>query len=559
MPELAMMLVTDLAVLDHSDGTILLVANALRDPDGGDNDAAYDDAVARLDAMTAELAKPAEPSVVSVTTVDAPAYTRRTGAEEFMRTPSSRPRRRSAPARRSRSCCRSGSRWTADADALDVYRVLRAANPSPYMYLLRFPGRETPFEVVGSSPEALVKVTGDRALLHPIAGTKPRGATPEEDARLAAELLADPKERAEHVMLVDLGRNDLGRVCTPDSVEVLDFFAVERYSHVMHLVSTVVGEVAADRTAYDVLAACFPAGTLSGAPKVARDGDHRGARTLPAQPVRRRGRLPRRPRRPRHGHRDPHGRDQGRTGVRPGRRRHRRRLGPGGRGARVSSQGRSRARCGGFSRDLALRTVTGARRELLLVVVLTVIGAAVVLFATGEPWAHAVVREPPLPQQAVDLPGRSVAPLVAALGLVGFAAVVALLATRGVARLVIGILIAVVGAVIVGSTASISVTDVRTGSALRDRASAAALHDAQVSVRLESWRHVAAGGGLALAAAGLVAAARGRSWAAMGRRFDAPIGAPTAEPAAPMPSPPATPIDDGALWDQLEHGEDPTA
>ncbi len=156
-----------------------------------------------------------------------------------------------------------------DADPLDVYRVLRTTNPSPYMYLLRFDG----FDIVGSSPEAHLKVSAGpdgrrRALLHPIAGTRPRGGSPEADARLAAELLADPKERAEHVMLVDLGRNDLGRVCRPGTVEVPEFATIERYSHVMHIVSTVVGELRADRTAFDALAATFPAGTLSGAPKV---------------------------------------------------------------------------------------------------------------------------------------------------------------------------------------------------------------------------------------------------------------------------------------------------
>jgi anthranilate synthase component 1 len=135
------------------------------------------------------------------------------------------------------------------------------------MYLLRFAGRESPYDVVGSSPEALVTVTGGQAVLHPIAGTKPRGATPEQDASLAAELLADPKERSEHVMLVDLGRNDLGRVCRPGTVDVVDFMQIERYSHVMHIVSTVVGEVLPDRTSFDVLTATFPAGTLSGAPK----------------------------------------------------------------------------------------------------------------------------------------------------------------------------------------------------------------------------------------------------------------------------------------------------
>jgi anthranilate synthase component 1 len=149
------------------------------------------------------------------------------------------------------------------ASAFDVYRVLRVTNPSPYMYLLRFDG----FDVVGSSPEALVKCRAGRAMLHPIAGTRWRGATPEEDAQLATELLADEKERAEHLMLVDLGRNDLGRVCAPGTVEVVDFMSIERYSHVMHIVSSVVGTVRPDRTAFDVLTACFPAGTLSGAPK----------------------------------------------------------------------------------------------------------------------------------------------------------------------------------------------------------------------------------------------------------------------------------------------------
>jgi anthranilate synthase component 1 len=152
-----------------------------------------------------------------------------------------------------------------DADPLDVYRVLRATNPSPYMYLLRFDD----FDIVGSSPEAHLKVSANRrALLHPIAGTRWRGATPEEDNALAAELLADPKERSEHVMLVDLGRNDLGRVCAPGSVEVPEFARIERYSHVMHIVSTVIGQLRDDQTAFDALAATFPAGTLSGAPKV---------------------------------------------------------------------------------------------------------------------------------------------------------------------------------------------------------------------------------------------------------------------------------------------------
>jgi anthranilate synthase component 1 len=120
---------------------------------------------------------------------------------------------------------------------------------------------------VGSSPEALVKVTGRRAITHPIAGSRPRGKSPEDDQRLAEDLLADPKERSEHVMLVDLGRNDLQRVCGAGTVDVVELMTVRRYSHVIHLESTVVGELQPDRSAYDVLAATFPAGTLSGAPK----------------------------------------------------------------------------------------------------------------------------------------------------------------------------------------------------------------------------------------------------------------------------------------------------
>jgi anthranilate synthase component 1 len=264
VPELAFVLATDLAVLDHADGSVLLIANAVNWDDSDERvDQAYDDAVARLDAMTADLAKPAEPTAATLTTdVDLTGVTSTAPAGGY-----------AAAVERAKEEIRAGEVFqvvlsqrfetATDADPLDVYRVLRVLNPSPYMYLLRFDG----FDVIGSSPEALVKVEGGRAMLHPIAGTRPRGATPEADAALAAELLADPKERSEHVMLVDLGRNDLGRVCVPGSVEVVEFFSVERFSHVMHIVSTVVGEVAPGRAAFDVLAACFPAGTLSGAPK----------------------------------------------------------------------------------------------------------------------------------------------------------------------------------------------------------------------------------------------------------------------------------------------------
>lgn len=164
-------------------------------------------------------------------------------------------------------------RFEADGSGsvIDAYRALRALNPSPYMYLLRFAAtdRHPAFEIAGSSPEPLVRVEGDTILTRPIAGTRRRGATPEEDAALAEGLLADPKERAEHVMLVDLARNDVGRVAEYGSVTVDELMIVERYSHVMHIVSSVSGRLRCDLSAFDALTACFPAGTVTGAPKVA--------------------------------------------------------------------------------------------------------------------------------------------------------------------------------------------------------------------------------------------------------------------------------------------------
>jgi anthranilate synthase component 1 len=151
-----------------------------------------------------------------------------------------------------------------DADPFTVYRALRHVNPSPYMYFIRM-GRVS---VVGSSPEMLVRVEGSRVETHPIAGTRPRGRTNEEDTRLAEELKRNEKERAEHVMLVDLGRNDVGRVCEYGSVRVPQFMGLERFSHVMHLTSIVEGRLADDRDRFDALVSCFPAGTVSGAPKV---------------------------------------------------------------------------------------------------------------------------------------------------------------------------------------------------------------------------------------------------------------------------------------------------
>lgn len=281
IPDLGFLLATDLAVLDHADGSILLIANAINyDATDEHVDEAWHDAVDRLDRMTAELSSR---QALGIATYQAGAVgdvTSATPAAEYLRQVES-----------AKEYIRGGDAFQVvlsqrysvpcEASAFDVYRILRATNPSPYMYLIRVPeddrGRpdevdgtlsdRVAFDIVGSSPEALVTVTDGHCVVHPIAGTRPRGTSAERDAALAEELSKDVKERAEHVMLVDLARNDLGRVCAPGSVSVVDFMSVERYSHVMHLVSTVTGTLAQDRSAYDALAATFPAGTLSGAPK----------------------------------------------------------------------------------------------------------------------------------------------------------------------------------------------------------------------------------------------------------------------------------------------------
>jgi len=150
------------------------------------------------------------------------------------------------------------------SDPFHIYRALRSINPSPYMFYLKMKD----VQLVGSSPEVMVRCEEGVVELRPIAGTRPRGSSDKEDKALARELLADPKERAEHIMLVDLGRNDIGRVCNYKSVKVSDFMTIERYSHVMHIVSNVKGELKKGKDAFDVIRATFPAGTVSGAPKV---------------------------------------------------------------------------------------------------------------------------------------------------------------------------------------------------------------------------------------------------------------------------------------------------
>jgi anthranilate synthase component 1 len=264
IPELGFMLASDIAVLDHETGELWLIANAINYDDTDERvDEAYAEAVGRVEEMTAALARPTPATAVTAVGDHQLPIRRQRTAEEYQE--SVRAAVREIEAGEAFQIVVS-QRFEVDtaADALDVYRVLRLTNPSPYMYLLRMDG----FDIVGSSPEALVTVKGRTALTHPIAGSKPRGADDREDQAYEQDLRTDQKERAEHLMLVDLGRNDLGRVCKPGSVEVIEFAEVRRYSHIMHLESTVIGEIADDRTALDVILAAFPAGTLSGAPKV---------------------------------------------------------------------------------------------------------------------------------------------------------------------------------------------------------------------------------------------------------------------------------------------------
>ncbi|MCW4384363.1 anthranilate synthase component I [Salinibacterium sp. SYSU T00001] len=265
-PAQAMTFVSELAVVDHRTGSVLLVAAALND--GAEQpDELWADASARLDALQERLSQPSEAWLADVDMSIAPSPEARIAETDYHRA-----------VERSKQFIRDGDvfqvvisqRFDHDvsAEPIDVYRVLRTLNPSPYMYLLALESASgEPYWVIGSSPEALVKVQDGRAFSHPIAGSRPRGATPDEDASLAEDLLRDPKERAEHLMLVDLARNDLQKVCLPGSVEVSEFMQVERYSHIMHLVSSVEGELRPDASPLEVFAATFPAGTLSGAPK----------------------------------------------------------------------------------------------------------------------------------------------------------------------------------------------------------------------------------------------------------------------------------------------------
>jgi anthranilate synthase component I len=260
LPDMALMLSDVLVVFDHLKHTITILVNVYADD--GEVDVAYADALATIAKARRLLAGPV-PAVEPTPARARPTFTSNMPRERF-----------EAMVARIVEYVHAGDafqvvpsqRWSAelDADPFSIYRGLRVVNPSPYMYFLDF----MDFQIAGASPEPLLTVTGRHVSTRPIAGTRPRGADAAEDAVIAEGLLADEKERAEHVMLVDLGRNDLGRVCEYGTVHVDTFMAVETYSHVMHIVSSVSGTLRDDVEAMDALRSVLPAGTLSGAPKV---------------------------------------------------------------------------------------------------------------------------------------------------------------------------------------------------------------------------------------------------------------------------------------------------
>jgi anthranilate synthase component 1 len=262
MDDALLMFYLGLVVFDHVRHRVWVVRNVFTKGPGSLR-AKYDDAVREIKATRKRLAAPlAARDRAAVRRVPLRVTSNMT-RDRFL-----------AAVRKSKEYIRAGDifqvvlsqRFSAktSADPFDIYRALRVLNPSPYMYFLKLADTS----IVGSSPEMLVKVQNGAAFYRPIAGTRPRGRDEKEDQRLAAELAADPKERAEHIMLVDLGRNDLGRVSEYGSVKVERMEFVEHYSHVMHLVSTLRSRLRSDVDCVDALAACFPAGTVSGAPKV---------------------------------------------------------------------------------------------------------------------------------------------------------------------------------------------------------------------------------------------------------------------------------------------------
>jgi anthranilate synthase component 1 len=258
-PDILLMLSEELAVFDNLKGRLYLIVHA--DPR---EDGAWENAQSRLDALTAKLRQPGSyPAPITRDVLDESHFVSGFTHDGFI-----------AAVEKSKEYIRAGDIFQVvlsqrlsvpfSARPVDVYRALRALNPSPYMYFLDVGD----IQVVGSSPEILVRLEDNEVTVRPIAGTRPRGKTHDEDLALEAELLADPKERAEHLMLIDLGRNDAGRVSEAGTVQVGEQFVIERYSHVMHIVSEVTGKLLPGLSYADVLRATFPAGTVSGAPKI---------------------------------------------------------------------------------------------------------------------------------------------------------------------------------------------------------------------------------------------------------------------------------------------------
>ncbi|MGB0120701.1 MAG: anthranilate synthase component I [Solirubrobacterales bacterium] len=260
LPDLALMITDVMVIFDHLHNETTIMACAFAD-DGG-IDAAWERAAEKIESVRERLRGPV-PTVAGTEAVDSPEFQSNVSREEF-----------EATVARIVEYIYAGDafqvvpsqRFTAEAkaEAFSIYRGLRSVNPSPYMYFLEFGD----FQIAGASPEPLLKVNGDVVEIRPIAGTSPRGGSEEEDRRLAEELISDPKERAEHVMLVDLARNDIGREAVYGTVKVEELMVVETYSHVMHIVSRVTGQLKPGVGALDVLRSALPAGTLSGAPKV---------------------------------------------------------------------------------------------------------------------------------------------------------------------------------------------------------------------------------------------------------------------------------------------------
>jgi anthranilate synthase component 1 len=266
LPDLAFAFYDHMVVFDHVNKTNVVVAMARLDKFGADLKAAYADAQRRVDELVAQL-ESTDHSLppADIDTQDQPSIQ---GQSNFTR------QEFEAAVEKCVDYIRAGDifqvvisqRLELDihCEPFEIYRTLRVVNPSPFMFYVRTPS----VTLVGSSPEVMVRVVEGQVTVRPLAGTRRRGATEEEDRRLAEELLADPKERAEHVMLVDLGRNDVGRVARYGSIELTDVMTIERYSHVMHITSNVSGRLAEGKDAFDALRACVPAGTVSGAPKV---------------------------------------------------------------------------------------------------------------------------------------------------------------------------------------------------------------------------------------------------------------------------------------------------